>query len=66
MKGWEPTSSVCPSKPGNQTYLAGYPGFCWDFPAAPEKFEKKVCAHFWPLYSSSFLLAVEFFCLQSV
>ena len=40
-KGWGPKSSVCPSKPGNQTFGRDIPGFCWDIPGAPEKLEKK-------------------------
>ena len=31
-----------------------FPGFCWDIPVAPEKFEKKVCVQFWPLIVGAF------------
>ena len=47
-KGWGPKSSVCPSKPRETNFWAGYPGtFARDVPRAPEKFEKKrVCVQF--------------------
>ena len=36
------------------------PGFCWDIPAAPEKFEKKKFVfNFWPLISSCVSPAFE-------
>ena len=42
MKGWGPKSSVCPSKPGKSNFFGGdIPGFWWDIPGAPDKFEKK-------------------------
>ena len=47
MKGWGPKSSVCPSKPGNQTLGRDIPGFCLDILAVPERFEKKVSVQFW-------------------
>ena len=32
---------------GNQTLVGrDIPGFCWDIPAVPEKFGKKVCVQF--------------------
>ena len=41
-------SSICPSKPrGTKPCGRDIPGFCWDIPAMPEKFEnKKVCVQF--------------------
>ena len=43
MKGWGPKSSVCPSKPrAKKLFWRDIPGFCWDIPEAPEKFEKKM------------------------
>ena len=33
-----------PQSQGNQTLWRDIPGFCWDIPAVPEKFEKK-CLH---------------------
>ena len=50
VKGRGPKSSVCPSKP-RETKLFWWdiPGFGWDIPAAPEKFEKKRSVfNFWP------------------
>ena len=51
VKGWGPKSSVCPSKPRESNFCGGnIPGFCRDFPEAPEKFEKKKFGfNFWPL-----------------
>ena len=35
-------SSVCPSKPGKANFFGrDIPGFSWDMPAVPEKFERK-------------------------
>ena len=43
-----------PRNQGNQTFLAGYPGICWDIPAVPEKFEKKKFVfNFLPLVCSA-------------
>ena len=57
MNGWGPKSSVCPSKPGKiKLFWRDIPGFCWDIPAAPEKFEKKKFVfNFWPLVLRVFL-----------
>ena len=41
MKGWGPKNSACPSKPGNQTFLAGYPGILPGYPGSARTFEKK-------------------------
>ena len=51
MFGWGgglprgPKTSVCHSKPGtSKLFWRDIPGFCWDIPAVPEKFDKqKVC-----------------------
>ena len=43
-QGWGPKSSICASKPVNQTFGRDIPGFCWDIPAVPEKFERKLFA----------------------
>ena len=48
MKGWGPKSSLCPVK----LFGRDIPGFCWDIPAAPEKFEKKKFVfNFWPQFA---------------
>ena len=31
---------------GNQTFGQDIPGFCWDIPGTPEKFEKNICVQF--------------------
>ena len=42
VKGWEPTSSECPSKPGKSNFLAGYPGILPGYPGGARKgWEKK-------------------------
>ena len=41
VKGWGPKSSVCPSKPREKLFWRDIPGFCWDTPGVPEKFEEK-------------------------
>ena len=41
VNGWEPKSSVCPSKPREIKLLGrDIPGSCWDIPAVPERIEK--------------------------
>ena len=36
-----------PRNQGKPNFLADIPGFGWDIPAVPEKFEKKICVRFW-------------------
>ena len=56
MKGGGQKVRYVPRNPGNQTFLAGYPGILPGYPAkkAPEKFEKKrFVFNFRPLRNST-------------
>ena len=50
VKGWGLKSSVCPSKPGNQTFWAGYPGiFAGMSRGCPKSLRtKSLCSIFCP------------------
>ena len=48
----------------NQTFWRDIPGFCWDIPEMPDKFEKKFVFNFWPLLDPKRKIMLIKLCFQ--